>query len=118
MSEETTETPELEPLAVKLVGSEQETVADWGSFQTFIVLPATQPQQILAENPHRKNAYIIVFGSATGFVRVGTRGQVSNNQGGQLPAGQYKYESRQEVIMGGDGVTATMTVTVLDHRYK
>jgi len=114
------EPDELEPLLVKLVDSqEKDEACDWGSFQTFPVTPSTPPQQILAENPNRKNAYIIVFGSSTGFVLVGTRGQVMNKQGGQLPpGGQTRYEARQEVWLASDGVTASISVTVLDHRYK
>ena len=120
VQDEDTET-QIEPLLVQLAAGaiEKDQVADWGSFQTLTITPTTQPQQILAENPHRKNAYLMVFGSATGFVRVGTRGQVMNNQGGQIPAGQQlKYEARQEVWIASDGVTASLSVTAVDHRYK
>ena len=110
---------EAEPIEVKIIGGkpEKEAAADWGSFQTYPLTPATPPQQILAFNRHRKNAYVIVNAGA-GFVRVGTRAQVMNNAGGQMPTGQYKYEAMQELWASTDGTTATQSVISLDHRYE
>jgi hypothetical protein len=56
-------------------------------------------------------------GAAAGaFVRVGSRGQVMNNQGGTLGAGTYTIENSQELWMNGDNVNL-MTVVVLNERY-
>jgi hypothetical protein len=55
--------------------------------------------------------------AATGAVRVGTRGQVANNQGGLLQTGRYPVENKQELWLGSDGINA-MTVIVLDERYE
>jgi len=110
---------ELEPLHVKVVDTDAaiaEKSADWGSFQAILFsTTSNQPQQILSQNNRRLNAYIIIVGT-TGFVRVGTRAQVMNNAGAQLPQGQYKYEAKQEVWAVGDGANP-FTVNVLDHRY-
>jgi hypothetical protein len=115
----TDEDMELEPLHVRVVneGEPPSPSADWGSFQAILYSATSNiPQQILAFNKRRLNAYIIVQGT-TGFVRVGTRAQVMNNAGAQLtPPIQVKYEAQQEVWAVGDGVNA-FTVNVLDHRY-
>lgn len=116
------EATELEALRVHVenFGAEREAAAEWGAWQTFITPagPAT-PQQILPQNNRRKQAAVFVSGAA-GYVLVGTRGQVMNNQGGRLIAGsanRFPIENKQELWMTGDGTNA-VTVTVLDERYE
>jgi len=117
------EATELEALRVHVenFGAEREAAADWGSWQTFVFSSTSNvAQQILAQNNRRKGAQLDVNGT-TGFVRVGTRGQVMNNQGGQLFAGaginRINVENKQELWCVGDGVN-TITVTVLDERFE
>ena len=114
---------EMEALRVNVenLSGEKEAAADWGSWQTFTFSATSNvAQQVLAQNNHRKSGTVLVNGT-TGFVRVGTRGQVMNNQGGQLFAGaginRVPIENKQELWMVGDGVN-TITVTVLDERYE
>ena len=116
---------QIEPLHVivdKEGGTEELGAADFGSWQTLIILPTTAPQQLLPQANERLNAYILVTGVATGFVRLGSRAQVMNNAGGQFFAtvggNTIKYEAKQEVWVVGDGVTASLSVMTLDHRYK
>jgi hypothetical protein len=117
------EAHEMEALRVHVenFGAEREAAADWGSWQTFVFSATSNvAQQILAQNNRRKGAQLSVNGT-TGFVRVGTRGQVMNAQGGQLFAGaginRINIENKQELWMVGDGVN-TITVTVIDERYE
>lgn len=117
------ETTELEPLHVVLdkPSGEKDVAADWGSWQTLQLIATSPPQQCLAQNNKRKQAQLIVFagtGAApTAFVRVGTRAQVMNNQGGTLGVGRYPVENKQELWLGPDGTNA-MIVVVLDERYE
>ena len=110
---------DVEPLLVRMADERfEQEAADWGSFQAFTFSTTSNlAQQILPQNSKRLNAYIIVFG-ATGFVRVGTRGQVMNIAGAQLTGPiQIKYEATQEVWAVGDGINP-FTINVLDHRYE
>jgi hypothetical protein len=107
---------QLEALHVVVDNAERDVAAEWGSWQTFPIVAATPPQQILPQNNKRKEAQIIIFGTA-GYVLVGTRAQVQNKQGGQLQAGRYPFEAKQELWLAGDGTNA-FTVTVLDERYQ
>jgi hypothetical protein len=73
---------QLEPLLVKLtdVDVEREAATDWGSFQTIPLAPGVPAQQVLGENPYRKNAYLIVAPVlANGGQSVQTQGQTTVN---------------------------------------
>jgi len=112
----------IQPLHVVVDRSEEIKSADYGSWQNLTVTPTFQPQQLLPQSYDRLNAYIFVSGSATGFVRLGSRAQIMNNTGGQfystVGGNSLKYESTQEVWIGSDGTTASINVMTLDHRYK
>lgn len=117
------EVTEMEALRVHVenFGAEREQSADWGSWQTFFFSATANPaQQVLPQNNRRKSATLQVNG-ATGYVLVGTRGQVMNGQGGRLFGGaginRCTVENKQELWMIGDG-TNTLTVTILDERYE
>jgi len=114
--------PSVDAIPVTIVTPEEHEAPEFASFTTYSV-PASGsfPQQILPQNDRRAKARILVFAgtgaAATAFVRVGTRGQVMNNQGGQLIAGvNCEVTATQEQWMGGDGTNA-MIVVVLDERY-
>jgi|SRR5215467_3916153 len=114
---------EIDPIPVKLVSTESE-VPDFGTWNTYSWAAASSlaatAQRILPLDRRRHKARIIVFnGAAAGagaFVLVGSRGQVQNNQGGQLQPGNYEITNAQELWVGSDGVNA-MIVTVLQERY-
>lgn len=93
--------------------------------QPSVTVQVTQPNSILSINAINtptstcgyRGALTASPTAGTGFVRVGTRAQIMNNQGGQLGVGRYPFEAKQELWMGSDG-SSTMTVTVLDERYE
>jgi hypothetical protein len=114
--------PEENPIPVRIVGGEKDTAAEFGSWQTFTTTVGNTigPQQILPLDRKRSKARIYVQlgagAAATSFVRVGSRGQVMNSQGGQLGAGTYTVENSQELWMNGDSVNL-VNVIVLNERY-
>ncbi|MGI0135324.1 MAG: hypothetical protein ACREBW_10255 [Candidatus Micrarchaeaceae archaeon] len=114
--------PEEKPLPVRIIGGEKEQAAEFGSWQTFVTTVGNTigPQQILPKDRKRSKARIFVMAgtgaATTAFALVGSRGQVMNNQGGQLGVGSYTVENSQELWMNGDA-TNLMTIVVLNERY-
>ena len=93
--------------------------------QPQVTVVVTQPNSVLSINAINtptatagyRGALTASPVSGIGYVRVGSRAQVMNGQGGQLGVGRYPYEAKQELWMVSDGST-TQNVVVLDERYE
>lgn len=110
------------PIDVRIVKADDEVSIQAATFGSWLTVswPVTTafnavqfPLQLLALDRSRRKAQLVV--QTTGYIVVGSRGQVANNQGGQLPAGRYPIENIEALYTCSDGVTAA-TVTVLQER--
>lgn len=117
---------EPDAIRVHIVGSDIEKIegTEYASFQTYTLLGTeTQPVQLLAQDLKRKRAVIIVNNgfldnNSAGYVKIGDIGSVSNNQGALLASGNsVVLESGRAIYLMTDG-TNSLTVTVIDERYK
>jgi hypothetical protein len=117
----------MEPVDVHIVGGEKQTAPDFGVWRS-ITLAGTEigglSMQLLPQEEKRHRAIIIiqpgVAANVLGNVFIGTRAQVQATlpQGGQLVNGNsVVLESASEVWIAADG-SHSLTVTVLDERFK
>lgn len=110
------------PIDVRVVPADDDVTiraATFGSWLTVEWPVATAfnaamfPARLLTVDRNRRKAQIIV--QTTGYILVGSRGQIFNNQGGKLASGRYPVENIEELYTCSDGVTAAI-VTVLQER--
>lgn len=111
------------PIDVRIVPPDDEVAvnaATFGAWMTFSWLAGAKitdvgmPVQILPLDRNRRQAQVIVQ-VAAGYVLLGSRKQVSNGQGGQVPSGRYPVASIGELYAAPDGTNAA-TITVLAER--
>lgn len=112
--------PVLEPLPVKMVGTEKEATAKYASWSGTALTGNEIPFRLLSRSDKRHRAVIGAdYTTVTGaYVLIGKREQVMNGQGARLYVGSdITIESEPEVWCAPVATNA-LFLSVLEERYS